>query len=398
MVEKGKGKIMKVCMQIALFRKNKALLKSVYGLVHETCKHNDTIMKVLAASKLLERETLNPFVAKTALEDLLYKRRLRSAGKTKEIVYKHKKELQRLFRELQPEKQDDVFAQMPAYLRINTIKTTKNDVIDHFVSKGYVFLDQASGKDLGENQKTFMFDKDIKNLLVFPVKIDLSDDHLYKEGHVIFQDKASCFPAIALSPRPGCTVIDACSSPGNKASHLVAIMKGSGKLVAIEKDKKRFTILKKRLVAAGIRNATLIEDDFLAIKPDGPYGDAEAILVDPSCSGSGMITTPEHLVLKKTSSEKFKHLIKMQKKLVNHALSFPKVQRVVYSTCSLNEDENEKVVQSVLRKNPSFELKKVLPRWKRRGLPKYSFSDMVARTDPKKDKTSGFFIALFQRK
>lgn len=75
-------------------------------------------------------------------------------------------------------------------------------------------------------------DKHIPDLLLFPPDSQFADDPLYKEGKIILQDKASCFPAYILSP-PGndqSVVIDATAAPGNKTSHLCALMQNKGKV------------------------------------------------------------------------------------------------------------------------------------------------------------------------
>ena len=94
-------------------------------------------------------------------------------------------------------------------------------------------------------------------------------------------------------------------------------------------------------------------------------------------------------------------LASLQTKLLLHALSFPGVKRVTYSTCSVHAEENEEVVAAILS-NPevsaSFKLKKCLPGWQGRGDPKYPFADKVVRADPKRDLCNGFFVALFQRR
>uniref|UniRef100_A0A0A9AVW2 SAM-dependent MTase RsmB/NOP-type domain-containing protein n=1 Tax=Arundo donax TaxID=35708 RepID=A0A0A9AVW2_ARUDO len=88
-----------------------------------------------------------------------------------------------------------------------------------------------------------------------------------------------------------------------------------------------------------------------------------------------------------------------QRKALSHALSFPSVERVVYSTCSIHQAENEDVVNAVLPLATSlgFELATPFPQWRRRGLPVFEGSEHLLRTNPE-DGLEGFFIALFVRK
>lgn len=105
-----------------------------------------------------------------------------------------------------------------------------------------------------------------------------------------------------------------------------------------------------------------------------------AILLDPSCSGSGTASARlDHLLPSSapgrtadfTETERLNKLAAFQKKALAHALSFPEVERIVYSTCSVNQIENEDVVKSVvpLAANYGFELGTPFPKWQRRGLP-----------------------------
>ena len=101
------------------------------------------------------------------------------------------------------------------------------------------------------------------------------------------------------------------------------------------------------------------------------------------------------------SAKRLASLAKLQTKLLSHALSFPSVKRVTYSTCSVHAEENEEVVAAVLEEPEvaqKFKLKKCLPRWEGRGDQKFSFADKVLRADPERDLCNGFFVALFQRR
>lgn len=106
----------------------------------------------------------------------------------------------------------------------------------------------------------------------------------------------------------------------------------------------------------------------------------QAILLDPSCSGSGTASARlDHLLPSSapgrtadfTETERLNKHVAFQKKALAHALSFPEVERIVYSTCSVNQIENEDVVKSVLplAATCGFELGTPFPKWQRRGLP-----------------------------
>ncbi|KAH0990207.1 hypothetical protein GBA52_001690 [Prunus armeniaca] len=280
----------------------------------------------------------------------------------------------------------------PRYVRVNTLKMDVETAVL-------------------ELQKQFKVQKDdlVPDLLVLPPGSDLHDHHLIKNGNVFMQGKASSMVAAALAPKPEWEVLDACSAPGNKTVHLAALMRGKGKVIACELNEERVKRLKETIRLSGASNIKVVHGDFLDLNPeDPPYSKVRAILLDPSCSGSGTASARlDHLLPSSapgqaadfTSTERLNKLAAFQRKALAHALSFPDVERVVYSTCSVNQVENEDVVKSVLPLAASngFQLETPFPEWHRRGLPVVESAECLLRTDPKEDK-EGFFIALFVRR
>ncbi|KAK9273594.1 hypothetical protein L1049_018404 [Liquidambar formosana] len=215
--------------------------------------------------------------------------------------------------------------------------------------------------------------------------------------------------AVALGPKPGWEVLDACAAPGNKTVHLAAFMRGNGKIIACELNKQRVKRLEDTIRLSGASNVEVLHEDFLNLNPEDPlYSKVRAILLDPSCSGSGTAADRlDHLLPSYAAGhaadfaaiERVNKLSSFQKKALAHALSFPAVERVVYSTCSIHQIENEDVIKSLLPLAASygFQLQTPFPDWPRRGLPVLEGSEHLLRTDPDEDK-EGFFIALFVRK
>ncbi|XP_073890779.1 28S rRNA (cytosine-C(5))-methyltransferase isoform X6 [Macaca fascicularis] len=212
--------------------------------------------------------------------------------------------------------------------------------------------------------------------------------------------QASCLPAMLLNPPPGSHVIDACAAPGNKTSHLAALLKNQGKIFAFDLDAKRLASMATLLARAGISCCELAEEDFLAVSPSDPrYREVHYILLDPSCSGSGMPSRQlEEPGAGTPSPARLHALAGFQQRALCHALTFPSLKRLVYSTCSLCQEENEDVVRDALQQNPgAFRLAPALPAWPHRGLSTFPGAKHCLRASPETTLSGGFFIAVIER-
>ncbi len=191
--------------------------------------------------------------------------------------------------------------QMPRYVRVNTLKISVPDAITKLQAGGLeiasipeVFAMQRNGP-----KKAFAIDNTLNDVLVFPPGTDLHDHPMVISSELRMQDKASCFPAhvLAAGVPPIKFALDACSAPGNKTTHLSALMNGEGKLLAAELDNDRANLLRETVRIMGARNVEVVQGDFLSLPRNRPpYSQVEGIMLDPSCSGSG-IGQPLSLVL-----------------------------------------------------------------------------------------------------
>ncbi|NWI16130.1 NSUN5 methyltransferase, partial [Crypturellus soui] len=390
-------------------------VRQLYALVAETLRYAPVLDAVLAGAALLQAEKkLSPHLAKVLVYDLLFGKGLKCGGRWKALARRHRARLQAELARLKVQRgvsrNEDLLAPteaaraaaapLPRYVRVNTLKTCVEDVIDFFKRQGYSYLGKAASvEELSSlSGKKFLLDLHLPELLVFPAQTDFHSNQLYTSGHIILQDKASCLPAFLLSPAPGSHVIDACAAPGNKTSHVAAILKNKGQIFAFDLDTKRLATMNTMLMRAGVTSFELAQQDFLTVNPrDSKYSKVTYILLDPSCSGSGMVTrlpTEEAA----PSAERLRALAAFQRKILSHALSFPALQRLAYSTCSLHQEENEDVVHAVLQEQGStFRLVNALPLWPCRGLATFPGSECCLRASPAETLTQGFFVALLER-
>jgi len=168
------------------------------------------------------------------------------------------------------------------------------------------------------------------------------------------------------------------------------------------------------LSKARCTNVTPINADFLTMDPSDPqFSLVTHILLDPSCSGSGIVSRLDHLLETEsendaTREDRLAKLSAFQLMMIKHAMRFPSVKKIVYSTCSIHATENEHVVRDALNsdeaKGATFLLapqNEVLPKWTRRGYPDEMDSpdqaSSLIRCLPGEDATNGFFVACFVR-
>ncbi len=305
----------------------------------------------------------------------------------------------------------------PRWIRINTLKTQLEDQLET------TFADYKRVGDVNavrqRESRCLYVDVHVPNLIAIPGFVDLTKSEAYISGALIFQDKASCFPAYMLDPLPeDGDIIDTCAAPGNKTTHLAAILAlhapeidDHGQTIhAFEKDRTRAETLKKMITLAGCEDFTKIHaaQDFLKTDPCAPeYQKVGALLLDPSCSGSGIVgrdempslylpslnTTkgppsnksktkpdpkpdPKRKRISSSSSSssplaepldliddngtitpirspselqtRLAALSAFQLSLLLHAFSFPSARKITYSTCSVHAAENEAVVARAL--------------------------------------------------
>lgn len=407
--------------------------KKMYALICETLKYKNVINTILDNSQIFEVEKKLPRnVAILLVHDLLFSPngiKSLSNGPYKQSILQHeirlRGELARLKIKMKVKNNEDLINSkiresivIPRYIRVNTLKTSVEKVIKHFQAKG--FTHEEPTDDLKNiRPKTIRKDKHLPDLLILPPNMDLHEDALYLSGDIILQDKASCIPAFICSPPLNSHVIDACAAPGNKTSHLSAIMQNTGKIWAIDLDKHRLNLLKNLTQKAGCKNIEAIYGSFLDIDPmDQKYSSVGYILLDPSCSGSGIINRLDHLIdapsetqeqsdfSHKFKEQRLENLSEFQEKMILHAFKFRSVQKIVYSTCSIYAEENEHVIKRALDQTDLFVLANkddILPSWKRRGISSEinddeGIAEKFIRTSPNEDYTNGFFVACFVRK
>lgn len=183
-------------------------------------------------------------------------------------------------------------------------------------------------------------------------------DALAQSGRIYIQNAASWLPVLALEPHPGERILDMCAAPGGKSSHIQAIAHNQAHLVCNDNSRPRLMKLQANMERLGARAEYSLAD---ATRP-GSLGGPErydAILLDAPCSGEGLMTLrPEDTKLFDSwSPAHIRRLSDLQKRLISHAWRLLRPGgTLVYSTCTMAPEENETVVDYLLRRQPDAEL------------------------------------------
>jgi 16S rRNA (cytosine967-C5)-methyltransferase len=214
---------------------------------------------------------------------------------------------------------------------------------------------------------------------------------LAKGGKVYLQDEASQMVAGIVGARGGERVLDLCSAPGSKTSQIADLSEDSAIIVACDLHEHRLRTVVSTAKLQELTSIHCVVVDGLQPLPF-PESSFDRVLIDAPCSGTGTLRrNPE--IRWRISPADIEDLARRQRQLLfNAARAVRPGGQLVYSTCSVELDENEDVVQTFLENNESFTLTKLAVD---RSL---LTSSGAARTWPHREGTDGFFISAFERK
>lgn len=167
-----------------------------------------------------------------------------------------------------------------------------------------------------------------------------SEVEAIESGHYYITDPSTSHAPELLDPQPGEVVLDACAAPGGKAVQLAGLMKNEGRLICTDSNEKRLPRLLENLERCGVRNAEVESHDWTKPAPEAWHGLFDAILLDVPCSNTGVLRrrVDARWRLQKVDVE---NLVKIQRKILEAALPCLKAGgRIVYSTCSIDPEEN----------------------------------------------------------
>lgn len=217
--------------------------------------------------------------------------------------------------------------------RVNTLKASKEELL-----KEGCFKEGTLSKD------ALLYNKG-----------NLALTSYFKEGKVTIQDESSQLVARLLDPQKTDYVLDMCSAPGSKTTHLSALMENQGKIDAYDLYEHKVKLVEYNLRRLGVKNVRIQAGDSTKLKEVYPKKTFDRILLDAPCSGFGVLKRkPE---IKYHDSSVMDGLVSLQALLLENAYYLLKNDgTMVYSTCTINKKENELMIQKFIEKHPDMEV------------------------------------------
>lgn len=228
----------------------------------------------------------------------------------------------------------------PLCVRVNSVLTTRDKLIETLKAEGFEGV-PSPVSEYG---------------IFINSGGDVTKTKAYKDGLLTIQDQASQLAAVMLSPQKGNLVLDMCSAPGGKTTHIAELMGGEGKVIAFDLYEKRLAdvkMLAKRLKLDNIETQKVHD----ATIPVSSFNNqADRILLDVPCSGLGIIRRKPDIKYKEDLLN-FEQLVKIQTNILNTCSEYLKINGImVYSTCTLNPEENTEIINAFLSSHPNFRI------------------------------------------
>lgn len=271
---------------------------------------------------------------------------------------------------------------LQTWIRVNTLKISKQELIKKLSDKGYEFSEDERCKDM-------------LKVLKQPFKIGTTNEYLM--GYYYIQDITSALCVQELNPLENDIVIDGAAAPGGKTTYISQLMKNKGVVFAVDINLDKMKALRLNLERSGVKNAIAVRMDFKEIKDLGIK--FNKILIDVPCSGEGVLMK-DHERKKTLSVEEIKKYSELQKKFIDSACEVLEEKGIIlYSTCSLAPEENEENIDYAVSKY-ALKTEKVShgsPAFKEAFGKKYSKEVLNCRRFWPQEGTQGFFIAKLRR-
>ncbi|KAF3393713.1 25S rRNA [Talaromyces pinophilus] len=281
----------------------------------------------------------------------------------------------------------------PVVIRTNTLRTNRRTLAQALINRGVVLQPVGKWSKVG--------------LQVFESAVPLGATPEYLAGHYILQAASSFLPVMALAPQENERVLDMASAPGGKTTYISALMRNTGIVVANDASKVRTKGLIGNIHRLGCKNTIVCNYNGQEAFPK-ILGGFDRVLLDAPCTGTGVISKDPSVKTNKTERD-FLAIPHMQRQLLLAAIDSTDHHSktggyIVYSTCSVTVEENEQVVQYVLRKRPNVKIVDTgLGSFGSEGFTSYmgkKFDEKMTLTRryfPHRENVDGFFVCKLKK-
>ncbi|MGI8315070.1 16S rRNA (cytosine(967)-C(5))-methyltransferase RsmB [Halobacillus mangrovi] len=271
---------------------------------------------------------------------------------------------------------------LPMSVRIQPLRTSRSAAIDELERDGY------------EVKKSIFSDQ---GLIVS--KGNILNHPLFIEGKLTVQDQSSMIVAEMMDLEEGLTVLDACSAPGGKTTHIAEKMKDTGQILAYDLHDKKAKMVSKKAEQLQLTSIEAAQADSRTLQDIHPEQSFDRILLDAPCSGLGVLRGKPDIKYHKKEEDIFS-LRKIQDDLLEHIAPLLKEDgKFIYSTCTVDQHENEEAIQYFLNNHPDFSIDPDFvtdlpkPLQQSEGLSEYGLQIFPYQWD-----TDGFFLTRLVKK
>jgi len=224
-------------------------------------------------------------------------------------------------------------------VRVNTLKLTYEEIWKKLIENGYNI------------EKGYVCQDAIR---IIKGK-NVENNPLFNDGNITVQDESAMLTAISMDLKQNMKVLDLCSAPGGKTTHIAEIMGNTGHVSAFDIHENKLSLIKENLKRIGITNTTCDVSDATIYNPS-LFESADRVLIDVPCSGLGIIRKKPEIKWSKHINN-IKGIIDTQRLIMENASKYIKKGGViVYSTCTLNKEENESNIDWFIELHPEFKI------------------------------------------
>lgn len=224
-------------------------------------------------------------------------------------------------------------------IRVNSLKISRQDLKARLEEKGITLKEGQYARDC----------------LIIQEAQNITGLQEFKEGLFTIQDESSMLVGQIMDPREGSTLLDVCSAPGGKATHMAQIMGNKGLVISRDIYQHKLSLIRENSKRLGIDILKVENHDALE-RDEELVGKVDYLLIDAPCSGLGLIRRKPEIKWQRRE-EDIAALSRLQYDIISNVKDYIRLGgNLVYSTCTIEKDENINLIKRFLEENPNFKL------------------------------------------